>query len=116
MGAGRRGNFGNTLGSGKVHDFPKIIHIGKQGKHLPGHNNYQKGKSIFYGSAKDAQRLINKYSGTGQWVGANKEVVDFKKVIGHSIDRKTGNLFETTWGTIHYSKTGAHIVPAKPKV
>lgn len=58
MGAGSGGNFGNTKGSGKIHGFPKIIHSGKQGKHIPSHNNYQKGKSIFYGSEKKAQELV----------------------------------------------------------
>jgi hypothetical protein len=113
MGGGSGGNFGNTKGSNKIHGFPKKIHSGKQGKHMPSHNNYQKGKSIFYGSEKKAQQLINKYAGTGTWIGKNKERVDFGKVIGSYIDA-TGKIIKTTVGIIHYSKTGAHIVPAAP--
>ena len=54
MGTGAGGNFGNTKGNGKIRGFPKTIHAGKQGKHIPSHNNYRKGKSIFYGSEKKA--------------------------------------------------------------
>lgn len=86
--------------------FPKKIHIGKQGKHILGHNNYQKGKSILNISTSDAQKLINKYSGKGRKIGTSRETVNFKKVIGKSYD--------TTVGTIHYSKSGTHLVPEKP--
>ncbi len=113
MGAGSGGNFGGTKGSGKIRGFSKTIHSGKQGKHIPTHNNYQKGKSIFYGSAKKAQNLVNKYAGTGQWMGSHKERVNFGKVIGSYVD-ETGKTVKTTVGIIHYSKTGAHIVPAAP--
>ena len=109
------GNLGNTRGSGKIHGFPKTIHSGKQGKHIPTHNNYQKGKSIFYGSEKKAQQLVNKYAGTGQWIGHNKERVNFGKIIGKYADKDTGKLYETTVGIIHYSKSGTHIVPAAPE-
>ncbi|MCY8370446.1 polymorphic toxin type 50 domain-containing protein [Bacillus haynesii] len=43
-----------------------------------------------------------------------REVVDFGQKIGKAYDMKTGKYIETTRGTIHYSKDGAHIVPAKP--
>jgi len=46
-------------------DFPKRLHLGKQGKHIVGHNNYQKGKSMLEISLDDAQDLIDKYSGKG---------------------------------------------------
>ena len=95
-------------------DFPKQIHAGKQGKHIVGHNNYQKGKSIINISNEKAQKLINKYSGTGRKIGSNREIVDFKKVIGKYVDPITEKSYDTTIGTIHYSKTGTHIVPEKP--
>ncbi len=63
----------------------------------------------------DAQNLIKKYSGTGRKQGVNKEIVDFKKTIGKYVDPTTGKSYDTTMGTIHYSKDGAHIVPARPK-
>lgn len=96
-------------------DFPQNIHMGKQGKHIAGHNNYVKGKSIFDGTTDDASKLIKKFSGTGMKKGTNKEIVDFGQVIGKYIDPNTGKSYNTTMGTIHYSKSGAHIVPARPK-
>lgn len=94
--------------------FPKNIHIGKQGKHIVGHNNYKKGKSILNISTDTAQSLVKKYSGTGRKIGANRERVNFKRVIGKYVDPKTGKAYDTTIGTIHYSKSGTHIVPEKP--
>ncbi len=94
--------------------FPKKLHLGKQGKHIVGHNNYQKGKSILEISIDEAQDLINKYSGKGQKIDYTTERVDFKKVIGKYVDEQTGKMYETTVGTIRYSKNGVHIVPARP--
>ena len=94
--------------------YPKKIHVGRQGKHIVGHNNYKKGRSIFLGSTTDAQQLIKKYSGKGQRINATSERVDFKKVIGKYVDEVTGKSYDTTVGTIRYSKDGAHIVPARP--
>jgi len=96
--------------------FPKKIHSGKQGKHIVGHNNYIKGKSIFNGTPEDAGKLIKKFGGTGAKKGTNKEIVDFGQVIGKYVDPNTGKLYNTTMGTIHYSKSGAHIVPSRPKI
>ena len=95
-------------------DFPKRLHLGKQGKHLVGHNNYQNGKSILEISLDDAQDLIDKYSGKGQKIGVNRERINFEKIIGDYIDPQTGEAYKTTVGTIHYSKTGTHIVPERP--
>ncbi len=95
-------------------DFPKNIHLGRQGKHILGHNNYKKGKSILDIETDSAQKLINKYSGKGHKVGLNREKVNFKQVIGKYVDPDTGKAYDTTVGTIHYSKSGTHIVPDKP--
>lgn len=92
----------------------KKIHLGKQGKHIVGHNNYTKGKSILNISTEKAQKLVNEYSGTGKKIGANRERVNFKSVIGKYVDPKTGKAYDTTVGTIHYSNSGTHIVPEKP--
>jgi len=43
-----------------------------------------------------------------------KERVNFGKVIGEHVSKETGVKTQTTWGKIHYSKKGAHIVPSKP--
>ena len=95
-------------------DYPIKVHEGKQGKHIAEHNNYQKGRSIFYGNNRDAEKLIIRFKGTGEKIGSNKERVDFGYPIGQYVNPITGEIIETTIGIIHYSKTGAHIVPAKP--
>lgn len=96
--------------------FPKTIHIGKQGKHIIGHNNYVPGKSVISVPEEELQKLVRQYSGTGRGIsGASKEVVDFGQVIGQYVDEITGKVRDTTIGTIHYSKNGVHIVPARPK-
>ncbi len=99
---------------GNFANFPKKIHIGKQGKHIVGHNNYTKGKSILNISIDKAQELVKKHSGTGKKIGTNRERVDFQRVIGKYVDPNTGKSYSTTVGTIHYSNTGTHIVPEKP--
>lgn len=98
----------------KVNGFATTLHEDAQGKHMPGHRNYIEGRSIFAGTMQDAQSLIDEYAGTGEWHG-NKETIDFGKPIGQCFVRELGEYVETTRGTIHYSKNGAHIVPAKPK-
>ena len=95
-------------------DLPKTIHMGKQGKHILGHNNYQKGKSILNISTDSAQDLIKKYSGTGQKMGKSREKIDFGTIIGKYVHPQTGKTYDTTIGTIHYSKNGTHLVPEKP--
>ncbi len=95
--------------------FPKEINYGKQGKHIPGHNNFQPGKSELTISVSEANSLVNTYSGKGIILGDNKEKVDFGRIIGNYVDPFTGIKRPTTMGIIHYSKTGTHIVPSRPK-
>ena len=62
----------------------------------------------------DAQRLVDNFAGTGEWIGINKERVNFGEVIGLYVNPATNEAVDTTVGIIHYSKTGTHIVPAQP--
>ncbi|WP_308993698.1 polymorphic toxin type 50 domain-containing protein [Mariniflexile litorale] len=93
----------------------KKIHTGKQGKHIEGHNNYQQGKSIL---EKDAQSLLDDFH-SGNYkstriINEAKTSVDFGKPIGKYVDPVSGKATSTTVGTVINSKTGAHIVPARP--
>lgn len=63
-----------------------------------------------------AQELVNKLHGTGQPIGDHKERVDFGEIIGIYINKNTQEQYETTWGIIHYSKTGVHIVPSQKSI
>ena len=107
-------HFSDRINRDFIKDFTTEINAAKQGKHMIGHTNYIKGRSIFQGTLDDSQNMINEWVGKGQWIGQNKERVDFGKVIGQYVDPRTGEKIDTTVGIIHYSKTGTHIVPARP--
>lgn len=97
----------------------KTVEVGKQGKHIKGHNNYTDGRSYLTVSEKEVQDLVYKYAGTGEirrdaqgnWT--NKEFVKADRKIGVAIDPVTGEEFETSRFSIHYSKKGTHIVPRR---
>lgn len=97
-----------------VRGFTAALHFGKQAKHLSGQPNHDASKSTITLSIQELQRLVERKAGTGTWHPPNREVVDFGIVIGVFRDPKTGRGRTTTRGTIHYSKTGAHVVPAQP--
>lgn len=91
----------------------------KQEIHIEG-KNYEKGRSVFKHS--DPQRLVNEFAGTGIKEGREipgmpgyKEIVNFQEFIGYNISETTGEKTATTWGKIHYSKDGVHIVPTYPR-
>lgn len=95
------------------------VHQGKQGKHILGHNNYQGGSYVF--DTIDIQELVNKYAGNGElkfkhdenW---NKvEIIEIDEYIGMYISKNKTEIYETKRFSIHYSKTGIHIVPRKEK-
>jgi RHS repeat-associated protein len=89
------------------------IHSGKQGKHVPGHNNFMPGRSEL--THPDPQGLLDDYAGTGERKG-NTEYVDFGQNIGNVVDPVTGEKTPTTRGKIHYDEKGnAHIVPTAPE-
>lgn len=101
----------------RVNGFTTGLNVGSQGKHIPGHNNYEpdRGRSILKGGLAHAQELIEEHAGSGTWHGAQKETIDFGEVIGTWVSPDGSERLPTTRGTIHYGKKGAHIVPSKPE-
>jgi filamentous hemagglutinin len=104
--------------NGAASEAPKI-HEGQQGKHVPGHNNFEPGKSEL--TDPSPQDLLDKGAGTGQQVGnvpsgqpGSKERVDFGKNIGTYVDPVTGQRSPTNIGIIHNGSRGSHIVPSRP--
>lgn len=97
-----------------VFGFTTAIHFGKQAKHLPGQSNYDSSKSTITIGIQELQRLVEQRAGTGRREGQSKEVVDFGAIIGLYRAKPNAPGVPTTRGTIHYSKTGAHVVPAGP--
>lgn len=97
-----------------VKGFSTVIHFGKQAKHLSGQPNHDPSKSTITVPIQELQHLVELMAGTGHWVGTHKEMIDFGVVIGIYRKDKSENGHPTTRGTIHYSKTGTHVVPATP--
>ena len=101
-------------------DEPNLtVHQGRQDKHILGTSNYIEGRSLLIAKAKD---LIVRFAGRGEQVGSipvgkpgSIEAFDTgNEVIGTWKDL-SGNVAETTRGTIQYAKDGVHIVPAPPR-
>jgi hypothetical protein len=89
--------------------------MGRQGKHIFGHNNYQAGKSML---SSDPQTLLDAFHGgyvkSIEVINPVKTRVDFGEIIGSYIS-EIGEVIPTTKGIIHSGKSGAHIVPSFPK-
>lgn len=98
----------------------------KQNRHLLGHKLYEeyKLKNLRNGNLIPSYTILKNYelnelilqkvgSGKlvinrkGQW--KNKEIINFDKIIGK--DYIDGKFINTQWGTVHYSKSGSHIIP-----
>lgn len=96
----------------------------KQGAHIKGNSEYlsriSNGEHPSYItiSKMETQQIINEYSGKGK-VRIDgkrfKETVTADRMIGVYVEKYTGKEIPTNRGTIHYSKSGAHIVPSKPE-
>lgn len=90
----------------------------KQSRHIKDSSGYVDGRSYIYGSVEQAQKIVNDLHGTGTPVmkpdgtWANKEHVQSDEPIGIAVSKQTGEE-ETKAATIHYSKTGTHVVPRK---
>ncbi|EGQ3954732.1 phage capsid protein [Staphylococcus pseudintermedius] len=113
----------DAIDSGKI----KVeLNPNKQNRHQLGHQlyeaykkkNLQKGLPIPSYTILDNDELntlIRQKVGkgylttdiTGKW--NNKEIIDFGKTIGK--DNIKGQFIETKRGTVHYSKTGTHVIP-----
>lgn len=93
----------------------------KQAKHIKGCPEYIDGRSYLTISEDKAQKIINEKSGTGSLVydrkglWKNKELIDCNEIIGVDINKSTREETSTDKGTIHYSKSGTHLVPRKEK-
>ena len=91
-------------------DLPTNIHMGQQGKHIRGHNNYIEGRSYLIEGIGPGELLDGVHSGKYPIVGNGSRgnpIVEFGRPIG--VDGRTGEV--VTRGQIHYGKNGAHIVP-----
>lgn len=106
----------DAISSGKV---SKIVNAAKQNRHIRNSASYESERSyLFAETVEEAQRIIDELCGKGEpvfdrngnWV--NKERVKSTSLIGVTVGMD-GNKAETHMGMIVYSRTGAHIYPAK---
>ena len=95
----------------------KTINPEKQNRHVLDSGGYVPGRSYLL-KGIDAQELVNIYHATGEirfakstGVWKNRETVTTDRDIGITINLITGEETVTNRFTIHYSKTGTHIVP-----
>lgn len=105
----------------KSNQLSLFLNPEKDSRHRKDSLTYRKGSSFLIISYEKTQQLIEKFYGTGIFNYAKKtgifnsrETVDFLEIIGYYVDEDTNNIYPTTRGTIHYSKTGVHLVPSKP--
>jgi len=101
----------------KTGEIDKTVNIDKQNRHNQKSVEYVNGRSYLLDGI-DAQSLVDKYHGTGEtkfteegkW--KHKEVIATHESVGVLVNSATGVETITNSFTIHYSKTGVHIVPA----
>ena len=96
----------------------KKINPEKQKRHIKESAGYIAGRSYLLPGV-DAQELVDMHHGTGEtWISKSgdwkqKETVRLGKNIGVNVDPVTARETITNRFTIHYSKTGSHIVPSE---
>lgn len=90
----------------------------KQARHIKGSSEYKEGRSYLTINVTEAQDVINIKNGTGILLKDKdgkpvKERIDCGRTIGVDVDKNSRKETITDKGTIHYSKTGTHLVPRK---
>lgn len=97
------------------------VNAEKQGRHDRNSPLYQEDRSYMTIPVEEIQTIVDQYAGTGfipeddngGW--KHKEIVILPTKVGVYVEIKTMRETETNTITIHYSKTGVHVVPARPK-
>lgn len=98
--------------------YPMVLNANKQNRHMPQSDDYKAGASYLTISESEIKELVESLHGNGN-IHINdrgnqiKETVEADRIIGYTIDEESGEFFETDRFTIHYSKTGYHIVPTR---
>lgn len=108
---------------------PKKVEVGKQNQHINGTKEWRERCERQGGAVQQSevtltieeiQALVDECAGTGRLNVSGKNPPQVKETVtveGRIIGTwrgKKGNASETDSFTIHYSKKGAHVVPARP--
>ena len=99
-----------TKGATKL---PSNIHPDLQGKHIVGHPKYLEGRSTLDANPQSLLDGVNEGKYKILRSNQNNVIVDFGKNIG-TFFQNGNEIGPTRFGTVHYGKNGAHIVPANP--
>ncbi len=97
--------------------YPLTINPEKQNRHIIGTKEYTQGRSYLTISVKNAQQIIETkykngvflFSESGRW--KNKVLIVADDIIGVNVDAIETTI--TKSATIHFSKSGTHLVPRK---
>lgn len=95
------------------------VNVEKQNRHILGHKSHTADRSYIYGTIEDAQKIVDRFGGTGSFIFAKngqwtqKERIVCDKPIGVHVNKRTGEQTETNAALVIYSKTGTHVVPRK---
>lgn len=99
----------------------------KQLQHIKNSKKYIAGKSYFndkYSNIDKLQELVNEYAGKGRIIASkkgelvNKEIITINENVGKYILKDNDEIImneDTNSFTIHYSKNGVHITPARKR-
>ena len=104
----------------KVNGFSTLLYLELQNRFIPGRDAYETARlngnrrSVIFSDAAGLQKLLDEKAGTGEFVAANKEKVNFGQTLGQYLDPEANTQLRTTIGIIHYMPEGAYIVPARP--
>lgn len=103
-------------------ELPLKLNAGNQNKHIKSSHSYNPAdeKSVFNGSLEEAQELVQKYHGKGEFrftkdgKWTSKEIITLEKEIGVTFNKAMQEWKKTNRFAIHYGKRGTHIVPIEP--
>lgn len=92
------------------------ININKQNKHVRGTNNFDPNRSELTISIDKLKDLVDKYITEGERINDIKIRINFHEIIGIYRNPYENSEAETSYGILHKSKTGWHVVPSNPKI
>lgn len=112
-----RGILKSRIESGEL---PLKVRTQKQNAHIKNTREYVEGNSYLTVDTKEIQTIIDTKHLTGKVYVINdgkhiKERIECDKIIGVDVDKEKGIEETTSRATIHYSKSGTHLVPTHAK-
>lgn len=98
--------------------YPLIMNVEKQQRHHRETKGYINGRSYFTINMDEVHGIVlaKHLSGTiyvNDGMKQIKETIRHDKVVGYVVDTVTGGEIPTMAFTVHYSKTGYHVVPTR---